>query len=58
MSDYANLEIQDNISFITLDDGKVNAFSIEMLEAINACLDEVPRDKGCLVIKGLSLIHI
>jgi len=52
MSDYANLEIQDNISFITLDDGKVNAFSIEMLEAINACLDEVPRDKGCLVIKG------
>ena len=33
MSDYANLEIQDNISFITLDDGKVNAFSIEMLEA-------------------------
>ena len=49
MTDYATLEKTDDVSVISLDDGKVNVFSIEMLEAINSCLSEVPK---------LSLIHI
>ena len=42
MTDYATLEKLGDVSVINLDDGKVNVFSIEMLEAIN----------------NLSLIHI
>ena len=42
MTDYATLEKIDDVSVLSLDDGKVNVFSIEMLEAIN----------------NLSLIHI
>ena len=35
MTDYATLEKIDDVSIISLDDGKVNVFSVEMLEAIN-----------------------
>ena len=52
MTDYATLEKVGDVSVINLDDGKVNVFSIEMLEAINKCLNEVPKDSGSLVIKG------
>ena len=52
MTDYATLEKIDDVSVISLDDGKVNVFSIEMLEAINNCLNDVPKDSGSLVIKG------
>ena len=52
MTDYATLEKIDDVSIISLDDGKVNVFSVEMLEAINNCLNEVPKDSGSLVLKG------
>lgn len=52
MTDYATLKRIDDVSIISLDDGKVNVFSIEMLEAINECLSEVPKDSGSLVFKG------
>ena len=52
MTDYATLEKIDDVSVLSLDDGKVNVFSIEMLEAINNCLNDVPKDSGSLVIKG------
>ena len=51
-TDYATLEKIDDVSVLSLDDGKVNVFSIEMLEAINNCLNDVPKDSGSLVIKG------
>ena len=35
-----------------MDDGKVNAFSIEMLENFREMLSKVPRDKGALIISG------
>jgi len=38
----ATLTQQDDISIITLDDGKANVFSEEMTQAINDCLDQVP----------------
>ena len=43
MTDYATLEKIDDVSVLSLDDGKVNVFSIEMLEAINNCLNDVPK---------------
>ena len=52
MSDIINLQTIDDVSLITLDDGKVNAFSIEMLEAFNEKLSQVPRNNGSLIIKG------
>ena len=42
----ATLTTKDNISIITLDDGKANVFSPAMIEDINKCLDKVPTDKG------------
>ena len=35
----ATLTNKDNISIITLDDGKANVFSLPMIEDINRCLD-------------------
>tara|TARA_B100000212_G_scaffold334442_1_gene305114 strand:+ start:112 stop:798 length:687 start_codon:yes stop_codon:yes gene_type:complete len=48
----ATLTKEDNISIITLDDGKANVFSEEMSKQINQCLDDVPTDTGCLVLQG------
>ena len=48
----AKIELQNDISIITLDDGKANVFSQEMLESLYECLSEVPKDKGCLIITG------
>ncbi len=52
MTDLATLKKDGDVSVITLDDGKVNVFSPEMIEQLNALLDEVPEDKGCLLIQG------
>ena len=38
MSEPAILSKEGDISTITLDDGKVNVFSLEMLESIQNCL--------------------
>jgi enoyl-CoA hydratase len=48
----ATLTQQDDISIITLDDGKANVFSEEMTQAINDCLDQVPTESGSLIITG------
>ena len=38
----ATLTQHDDVSIITLDDGKANVFSANMSNTINALLDEVP----------------
>lgn len=43
---------EDNISVITLDDGKANVFSPEMSNQLNASLDQVDTESGCLIITG------
>jgi enoyl-CoA hydratase len=48
----ATLTTQDDISIITLDDGKANVFSPSMISDVNSCLDQVPTESGCLIIKG------
>ena len=41
-----------DVSIITLNDGKANVFSTAMSNTINSLLDEVPEDKGSLLITG------
>ena len=48
----ATLTTNEDVSIITLDDGKANVFSTRMSETINSLLDQVPEDKGSLLITG------
>ncbi len=48
----ATFKKEDDISIITLDDGKANVFSPEMSNQLNACLDQVDTESGCLIITG------
>ena len=48
----ANIKKDGDISIITLDDGKANVFSPDMIEAVNKCLDEVSETSGALIIQG------
>ena len=43
---------EDDISIITLDDGKANVFSPKMIDHFHSCLDKVPTEKGALIITG------
>ena len=48
----ATLKKEEDISIITLDDGKANVFSSRMSQQVNECLDQVETEKGCLIITG------
>ena len=48
----ATLTTEGDVSIITLDDGKANVFSSAMSSTIHQLLDEVPNDKGALLITG------
>ena len=48
----AILTNEDDISIITLDDGKANVFSPQMIQDVNECLDKVPTEGGALIITG------
>jgi enoyl-CoA hydratase len=48
----AILTKEGEISIITLNDGKANVFSPAMIKDVNGCLDNVPTDSGCLIIRG------
>ena len=48
----ATLTKEGDVSIITLDDGKANVFSSAMSSTLNNLLDEVPEDKGSLLITG------
>jgi enoyl-CoA hydratase len=53
MSDrIATLTSKDDISIITLDDGKANVFSPKMIQDVNECLDNVPTENGAIIITG------
>ena len=52
MTELATLESNGDVSIITLDDGKVNVFSPDMIEHLNIILDKVPEDKGSILIQG------
>ena len=48
----ATIKKEDDISIITLDDGKANVFSPEMSNQLNVCLDQVDTESGCLINTG------
>ena len=48
----ATLTSKDDISIITLDDGKAIVFSPKMIQDVNQCLDKVPTESGALIITG------
>jgi enoyl-CoA hydratase len=52
MTELAQYELEDGIATVTIDDGKVNAFSIEMLKTLHAALDRAQEDAAVLVIVG------
>lgn len=52
MADLASYELEDGVATIAMDDGKVNALSIEMLKEIHAALDQAERDEAVVVLTG------
>ncbi|MBT6675438.1 MAG: enoyl-CoA hydratase, partial [Proteobacteria bacterium] len=52
MSELLTTEIENNVAVITLDDGKANALSFAMLEAINKALDEAMKHAQATVLMG------
>lgn len=52
MTALATYELDGRIATITMDDGKVNAFSIPMLHAVHAALDQAQRDGAVVVLTG------
>jgi enoyl-CoA hydratase len=45
-------ELDGSIATITLDDGKVNALSIETLRALHCALDRAQRDEAVTILRG------
>lgn len=52
MTKIATYTRQDNFGLITLDDGKANAFSFDMINQVNDALDEAEKDGLVLVLTG------
>ena len=52
MSQLVNYQFANGISTITMDDGKVNAMSVAMQEAIHRALDQAETDGGVVVLCG------
>jgi enoyl-CoA hydratase len=52
VSELAGYEIDGGIATIAIDDGKVNAFSIEMLRALHEALDRAERDGAVVILTG------
>jgi enoyl-CoA hydratase len=52
MTELVTYERDERIATIAMDDGKVNAFSIPMLEAVHAALDQAERDGAIVILTG------
>ena len=52
MAELASYELDGQIATITIDDGKVNVFSIPVLRAIHAAFDRAERDRAVVVLTG------
>ena len=52
MSGLVTYELRDSIATIVMDDGKVNALSLEMLGAVNGALDRAVSDAAVVVLTG------
>ena len=45
-------ELQDSVATITMDDGKVNALTLQMFAELNAALDRAAEDRAVVVLAG------
>lgn len=52
MADIVQVQLQSNYSVITMDDGKANAISFEMLRQLNAALDQAEQAGKVVVLHG------
>ena len=52
MTDFATCAIEDGIAIITLDDGKANAFSFDMMAAIDAAMDDAEANADVIILTG------
>jgi enoyl-CoA hydratase len=48
----ATVRHEDNIAILTIDDGKVNVFSLAMANRLKECFDEIGPDVGAVVVTG------
>lgn len=52
MSDLISYQFEDGIATLTLNNGKVNAISPDVIAAFNAALDRAEQDKAIVIITG------
>jgi enoyl-CoA hydratase len=52
MAELATYELEGRVATIAMDDGKVNAFSIEMLKEVHAAFDQAEGDEAVVVLTG------
>ncbi|GAB6387048.1 crotonase/enoyl-CoA hydratase family protein [Stutzerimonas marianensis] len=52
MSDLVSYELDDGIATLTINNGKVNALSPAVFEALNAALDRAEQDRAVVIITG------
>jgi enoyl-CoA hydratase len=52
MAGLATYELEGGVATIAMDDGKVNALSIEMLKEVHGALDQAERDEAVVVLTG------
>ena len=52
MSDLVNYERSGGVSVVTMDDGKVNVFSIPMLSHLHQAFDQAERDETVVLLTG------
>nr|ADI17705.1 enoyl-CoA hydratase/carnithine racemase [uncultured Oceanospirillales bacterium HF0130_25G24] len=52
MSELVNIKTENQISFITMDDGKANAMSVDMLKGLNKALDEAELSGSVVILSG------
>jgi len=51
-TDAIRYELRDTVAIITMDDGKANALSPAVIEALNACLDRAEREAAAVLLTG------
>lgn len=52
MSDLLTYSVENDVATIQLDDGKANAFSNAMFDAVNAAMDQAETDAKIIVLRG------
>lgn len=52
MTEPVAYELDGPVATVTMDDGKVNAFSIAMLQAVHGALDQAEHDEAVVLLRG------